>query len=251
MKQVENKILYRFRKHLCWLLGAACCLFMLIPYLILGTDSIVTYHDQLDGEMIAYILQARHLFQGDILPEFMGGMDKTALTMPAPMCVLLFLPGHYFAAYVAMQLLGSLTGYCGMYLLGRDITGKKWIGMTAGVLFAYLPFLPVYGLSQYGIPLLIWCLGKLYQGEHPAGCMLYCILYALNSSLVLVGFAVLGLSLLDMIFRKGQNRKYPFIVWCSMLAVYIAENGRLIRQILAGDGAVSHKTEYALAPCPP
>ena len=82
MKQVENKILYRFRKHLCWLLGAACCLFMLIPYLILGTDSIVTYHDQLDGEMIAYILQARHLFQGDILPEFMGGMDKTALTMP-------------------------------------------------------------------------------------------------------------------------------------------------------------------------
>ena len=32
---------------------------MALPYLVLHTDAVVTYHDQLDGELIAYILQAR------------------------------------------------------------------------------------------------------------------------------------------------------------------------------------------------
>ena len=41
-----------------FLLGLAAVLVMLVPYLILGEASIVVYHDQLDGEMIAYILQA-------------------------------------------------------------------------------------------------------------------------------------------------------------------------------------------------
>ena len=62
----------------------------IIPNFILGEDSIFTAHDQLDGEMIAYVLQARNLFGGEWLPEFMGGMWKTALTLPEPACVLLF-----------------------------------------------------------------------------------------------------------------------------------------------------------------
>ncbi len=250
----KNKISRLLSGHLCWYLGLAAVLCLLVPYLILGEDVIVTYHDQLDGEMVAYILQARHLFQGDVLPEFMGGMDKTALTLPAPLCVLLFLPGHYFAAYTLMQLFGAITGYLGMYLLGRDITGQKWIGMTAGVLFAYLPFLPVYGLSQYGIPLLLWCFWRLGEKSGPArrrlGCFLYCILYALSSSLVLVGFAVLGGLLAGILFQKRGSRKYPLTAWLCMLTVYVAENRRLLGQIFAGSGSVSHKTEYKIVPEP-
>ena len=59
-------------------------LLSMVPCLLLGEDAIFTYHDQLDGELIAYMLQARHLFRGNILPEFMNGASKTALTMPAP-----------------------------------------------------------------------------------------------------------------------------------------------------------------------
>ena len=57
-----------------FLLGALAVLAMGIPYLILGKDAIFVYHDQLDGEVIAYLLQARHLWDGSgILPEFMNG----------------------------------------------------------------------------------------------------------------------------------------------------------------------------------
>lgn len=250
MRATINRKLPYWKKHICWGLGLTAVFAMLIPYLILGLDSIVVYLDQLDGEMISYILHSRHLFQGNSFPEFMGGTDKSALVMPAPMCVLFFLSGHYFGAYVTMQLLGSLTGFCGMYLLGRDLTGKQWIGMIVGVLYAYLPFLPVYGLSQYGIPLLIWCFWQMQKGEKTVRCVIYSILYAFNSSLVLVGFAVMGLLLLEMICQRKKKIRYPLIAWGAMLVVYVLENLGLLLQILSGHGVVSHKSEYVLTPQP-
>ncbi len=250
MQATKKSWVHSLKNHIWWILGFAAVLVQLVPYLILGTDSIVVYHDQLDGEMIAYILHSKHLFQGGFFPEFMGGMEKSALVMPAPMCVLFFLSGHYFAAYVAMHLFGSLAGFCGMYLLGRDMTGRKWIGLITGVLYAYLPFLPVYGLSQYGIPLLIWCFLQMHKGKKPVLCILYSILYALNSSLVLAGFAVMGLLLLEILLQRKKNARYPLSAWGAMLAVYIMENIGLLSQIFGGHGTVSHKSEYVLTPQP-
>ena len=71
-----------------FLLGALAVLAMGIPYLILGKDVIFVYHDQLDGEVITYLLQARHLWDGSgIFPEFMNGAgEDPLLPMPAPAC---------------------------------------------------------------------------------------------------------------------------------------------------------------------
>ena len=159
--------------HRVWFfLGLAAVAVMAVPYLLLGEDAVINYHDQLDGELIAYILQARHLFRGDSLPEFMGGMPKTALVPPAPGFVPLFLTGRYFAALVIMQMAGSMVGYLGMYLLAREVHVREWIAACTAVLFAYLPFLPVYGLAQYGIPLLFWCVLQLRRRQHLAGAYL-------------------------------------------------------------------------------
>ena len=128
---------------ICLFAGVFVMVLTVVPNLILGEDAIFTYHDQLDGEMIAYILQAKHLFTGDILPEFMGGMSKNALTLPAPLFVLFFLGGHYFEALVAMQLIGRVAGFVGMYLLARELAKKDLIAGAAGLLYGLLPFLPV------------------------------------------------------------------------------------------------------------
>ncbi|MCI9141457.1 MAG: hypothetical protein HFH87_02405 [Lachnospiraceae bacterium] len=226
----------------------------MIPNFILGEDSIFTAHDQLDGEMIAYILQARNLFGGAWLPEFMGGMWKTALTMPAPACVLLFLGGNYFAALTAMQFAGRLAGFVGMYLLARKMTGTRWIAAAAGLLYAFLPFLPVYGLSQYGIPLLFWCVLEIREKKHLFFCYGYIVVFALNSSLVLVGFGLLGMGGLQLLWelrgRTGTEKgKWLRLLWAwvLLLGVYIAENVRLLAQLLGlGNGSISHKTEYVL-----
>lgn len=252
---------------LWFLLGALGVLTMGIPYLMLGKDAVFVYHDQLDGEVIAYLLQARHLWDGSsVLPEFLNGAAKTALTMPAPACVFLYrlLPAQ--AALSLMQVLGSATGYVGMFLLlqwagERSAVLRRRGGAAGGLamlvagMYAYLPFLPVYGLSQYGLPLLLYCvlrLGENGRAKKSYGlAYFYVFLFGVNSSLVLAGFAVLGIwavwevvTLLRKRFCVRQG-----IAWLLLLAVYLAENGTLLLELLGkGDGVISHKSEYVLNP---
>jgi len=250
-------------------IGMAVMCMLLVPWLILGERAVVTYHDQLDGEMIAYILQAKHLFDGEILPEFMNGASKTALTPPAPASVLLFLSGKYEAALFVMQLLGSLVGFAGMFLLVKDVTGKGLAALVAGGLYGALPFLPVYGFSQYGLPMLVWCVLRLKKGKHIFLSLFYGALFAVNSSLALVGFAVLavlgvwlvGQVALNLVAQKRQVDKEvkeqayatnglwrQVCLWLVLLIGYIGTNLPLIKQILGiGESTVSHKTEYVLA----
>ena len=249
------------------LLGALGVIATGIPYLILGEESIFVYHDQLDGEVIAYLLQARHLWDGSsVLPEFMNGAAKTALTMPAPACVILYrlLPAQ--AALSLMQVLGSTAGYVGMFLLlwwaaeRSEVLRHRggaagFLAMLVAGMYAYLPFLPVYGLSQYGLPLLLYCvlrLGEDGRAKKSYGlAYFYVLLFGVNSSLVLAGFAVLGIWTVwevAALFRKRFCVRQG-IAWGLLLAVYLAENGTLLLELLGkGDGTISHKSEYVLNP---
>lgn len=147
-----------------FLLGALAVLAMGIPYLILGKDAIFVYHDQLDGEVIAYLLQARHLWDGaGILPEFMNGASRTALTMPGTGLRIVIpsaawrrrrLPAcRWPGALSDMSECSSCFG--GQRKIPTILSGRKgtvgFLAMTVGCMYAYLPFLPVYGLSQYGL----------------------------------------------------------------------------------------------------
>lgn len=235
--------------------GFLTVILLLVPGWILGEHAVIAYHDQLDGEMIAYLLQAKHLGDGSVLPEFMDGAPKTALTPPAPGSVLLFAGGNGLFAFFVMQFLGCLTGYVGMYLLGREMTGRELPSVLAAGLYAALPFLPVYGLSQYGLPLLLWCALQLRQGRRRKFAFAYAVLFALNSSLVLAGFAVLAVfaagiagEALRMLRGKRQGLAALSSMWLVMCAVYILTNLSLLWQILGlGESVVSHKTEYVLA----
>lgn len=261
--------------------GIAAMCILLLPWAILGEGAVVTYHDQLDGEMIAYMLQAKHLFEGDCLPEFMNGASKTALTPPAPASVLLFLTGNYEAALFIMQLLGSLLGFAGMFLLVKDVTGKGFPAFVAGGLYGALPFLPVYGFSQFGLPMLVWCVLQLKKDRHIWVSLAYGVLFAVNSSLALVGFAVLAALGVWLVAEAGsyvvrdrqpakegtqekvrgklqgtaKQRGFAKTIgrlaalWMLLCIGYVVTNLPLLKQILGlGDSIVSHKTEYALAP---
>lgn len=239
-----------FHKEKFWFWGGLVLVFLtLLPGFVLGGNAIFTYHDQLDGEVIAYLLQAKHLFSGSTLPEFMNGASKTALTMPAPACVLFFLGGNALFGLNAMLLMGKLFGYLGMYLLAKRVTGRDEAAAVSAVLFAWLPFLPVYGLSQFGIPLLVWCALCLQEGKKRWLCYGYILFFALNSSLVLSGFGILGLGicwLLFLLIRKKENFCRAFCGWL-LLFTYLVENWRLLAGIFGiGENFTSHKEEYVL-----
>lgn len=236
--------------------GLAIVALSAIPYLLLGTDSIVPYHDQLDGEIIAYLYQAKYLFDGsNIIPEFLNGAAKTALVPPAPLAVFLFCFLPAFPAYMALQFSGQLLAYTGMYLLSGEAVKRPWIKAAAALLYAFLPFLPVYGWSQYGIPLLLWCGYQLYQKRYRLFGFIYIAVFAGMSSLVLCGYVFLGiwaLCLAVLLFQKKLKDHIPFLCGFGiLLLIYMAENLTLILQVLGiGVSFVSHKTEYHLTANP-
>lgn len=187
-------------------LGLAGVLLTMLPCLLLGEDAIYAYLDQLDGEMIAYILQAKHLFHGNSIAEFMNGASKTALTVPAPLSVLLFLTGNYCGALFFMSLFGKLCGYAGMYLLVRESGGEKWIAALTAFLYSCIPFLAVYGLAEFGIPMLFWAALQIKKGKHLYISWFYFALYALTSSLILVGFGILGMGMAWILLNLLSGR---------------------------------------------
>lgn len=256
----------KYNKVWFWL-GLLAVTATLIPCMLLGEDAVFTYHDQLDGELIAYLLQARHLFRGSTIPEFMGGMAKTALVPPAPLAVAVFLGGNGCRGLMILLIAGKLVGYIGMYLLCKETVRESWVAAAVGTLYALIPFLPVYGLSQFGIPLLFWCVLQLGKRRRIGLSFLYIALYTGCSSLVLVGFGLLGMGLVLLIWEvwkrkavekrvetkrdgtEGSSVALPAGAWLLMLFLYAAENFRLLKQV-AGIGEVSHKAEYVLGGSP-
>ena len=257
MKRKGNK----FVNQALFFIGLAIVLLSGLPYLILGENAAIPYHDQLDGELIAYMYQAKYLFSGqNVIPEFLNGAAKTALMPPASLAVLLFRIVPPFTALVLLQTLGQVIAYIGMFRLTERLTEgllqgtmyRKVCAFVAAISYAFLPFLAVYGLSQYGMPLLLLCIYHIYKKEHVKRSFLYIIFYASMSSLVLCGFACLGIwavGLLVLAVRKQLGKHKTLITgFLVMLTVYLLENILLIGQILGiGGGGVSHKSEYVLA----
>ena len=247
-----KKLLDGITKKQLFFLGLGIILLAQIPMLFLGTDSIVAYHDQLDGEIISYIYQAKYLFSGNQnIPEFLNDASKTALTPPAPLAVLLFRFLPPFAAYMVMYILGQTVAFSGMFLLVDLLTGQKYIALIAGGIYAFLPFLPLYGLSQYGVPMLLFSFICLWQKRYRWQSMLYVAFYAGMSSLVLCGFTwimLLGMAAVVILIRKKIREHLEIIIaWMVMTGIYILTNLSLVFQILGlGSQAVSHKSEYVL-----
>ena len=99
------------KKILLPVIGMLAVSLIAIVYILLGKGSYVQVHDQMDGEILNYIYQAKYLFQGDVIPEFMNGMGKEAMTPPAPFGVLFYKIFEPFMAFVVMQWFVVVVGF--------------------------------------------------------------------------------------------------------------------------------------------
>lgn len=274
-----KKILYFYstRKKNCYLAAGLVlsCLFM-IPYFLLGGGSIVTYHDQLDGELFSYLLTAKYLFTDiRVYPEIMNGLPAAGAVPPAPLFVLLYAAFKPFTAFMISQWIIYLTAFLGMYLLLMRLTGREFISFSIAVIFMLMPFYPVYGLCIPGQPLLFFAVLALFDKERrsavsssfprkagyyfSADSIFYYLIiffYGISSSLVLAGFACLlllgGSALIHTITALLLKKRGSLSLWFSLivlLASYISVNSGLIRQVLfPGNTYISHKTEMVLSP---
>lgn len=220
-----------------------------LPEILLGGNSVVPVHDQLDGELLVYLLRAKH-FGESFLPEFMSGMEATALTPASPGSLLFYLALPPYAAFIVNKLFVALAAFCGMYLCLQFWFKRSWLSLAVGVLFAMLPFYSVYGLSVMGQPLVLYAVLRLFREEKPAWSLLPIVLFGAFSSPVLVGYAdclfLLAAAVVLSVLRR-REAKWVWILSGVLIAVYVVLNFSLLRQMLLPGGVVSHKTELVVA----
>lgn len=246
------------RKHqnIMWYLsGLLIVSVSLLPYFILGENVWVLFHDQLDGEVLNYIYQAKYLFQGSFVPELMNGIPKTGMLPPAPFGVFFYVVLSPFKAYVCMQILVTYAAYTGLFLVLLKLLSDGRIAFLCACLFTYLPLMPVYGLSIAGLPLLLYAFWNLYEKKRKISSLLLIILYAGFSSFALIGFGVCAVTaaalLLILLMGKRTERKAAENLWLfggflALCLTYLCCNASLFGEIFFSNGeagAASHREE--------
>lgn len=246
------------------LLGLLAVSLITLPYLVLGEGSYVQVHDQLDGEVLNYMYQAKYLGRGNVIPQFMNGMDKASMLPPAPLGVLFYRLLPPFAAYGVMHWFCLAVGFLGMYGLCRRLGIRAQAGWAAACLFCYIPFYPTYGLAALGQPMLVLC--GLRLGEEtllPGGprklldlgrWYLAIALYGACSSLSLIGYVWVasGVFWTACLAVAGCRRKSGSGSALRvgggtlvLLGVYLITNLDLLRS-LTGEGFTTHRQEMVL-----
>ena len=269
-----NVLFSKFSKKTYIVVGIFIACLSMLPYILLGTGSIITYHDQLDGELLCYILTAKYLFTDiSIYPELMNGLPSTGAVPPAPLFVLLYTVFRPFIAFMLTQWIINIVGFLGMFLLLSKLTKQDFISFCISLIFMFMPFYPVYGLCIPGQPLLWYSVFCLFTMEKECGlwnseklfskilCICGIILYGLASSLVLVGFACLIILFCIFIYhsilwfcskKSTVNTVFTYTPLISLMILgltYLLTNLSLIKQVLfPAMKYVSHKSEMVISP---
>ncbi len=252
-RQINRFLLWLDRIPLWWT-GILIVVVFFSPYFILGDGCIFEINDQLDESIMNYMLPARHLWDGStVYPEIFGRgqcQRYAAVGHSIPAAVLsVFCQGG--VSYTIYDLL--CLAFLGMYLLVKESTESSILAVIAGACFCVLPLYPVYGLSEFGIPLVAYAFLCLWKRKRILPALMCTLLFGLTSHLVYTGYVVLGLWLLALLvafFQKRKN-KWPVLGFAELLVTYVIVNWSLILEILVGDSSyVSHREEMVSSATP-
>lgn len=230
-----------------WWLGILVMIVFFTPYFMLGDGCIFEINDQLDESIMNYVLPAKHLWDGSMIyPEMLNGVNASGMQPAA----VLFLPLYCLlpvrTALLIQYGICFFLAFLGMYLLVKEITDSSILAVVAGGCFCVLPLYPVYGLSEFGIPLIMYGFLCLWKRKRLLSAILIAVLFGVTSHLVYTGYVVLGFWLLALLYAlyKRQRNKWIWIGFGVLLITYILVNRALILEILLGNSSyVSHREE--------
>lgn len=253
-KKVNDFISFLDKSHLEWF-GILLVAILMAPIMYLGKGCIFEFHDQMDETILSYVFAGR--YPGvSVYEQMMNGVPREGLKPSAILFVLLYRLFDPFVAFILQYFIILVTAFWGFYFCSKRLTLSSIISFICGAAFAMLPFRPVYGLSEMGIPFLLVCVFKLkdvFEKKEswrkiilPIAGILY---FTLASNLVLVGYVLLILVaivwLATLIFRR-KNDKALLITGIILFAGYALSNLDLIIQVFTNSSYVSHREDYVV-----
>jgi hypothetical protein len=227
-----------------------------LPFLLLGSHSYITIHDNLDGEFVVnYLLvktgTALSFGNSSTVANIMNGLPRAALPSGLNVTVLLFYVFTPAWAYIVNFILVHIVAFCGMFLLLRKhFLTKDDDYLLAGAIaicFFLVPYYTTYGISVAGQPLLAYAFLNIRNGQRNWKDYLIVLLFPLWSDIALIApFAVSALALIlaiDWVRSRSLNK--PFLVALMLLvSAYGALQYQLVYSILGSHTFVSNRTSW-------
>nr|WP_295928090.1 DUF6044 family protein [uncultured Dyadobacter sp.] len=225
------------------------------PNLFLGPGSYFNAFDSLDSFVVWYrvVTQQGYAWAPPyaIVEPFLGGVPKFTLVSNYHIYYWLNLVLPTFAAYQFYILFISAVALAGMWLLSRRYLGlNEWASALLALSFAFTPFLPTWGLSIAGQPLLLFALLNIRNAKPATWNWLIFGAFPFTSNFQSAGVFILfalGLLIAHDVIRKLPYRRL-LVAFGVLLAVYLTTKIDLIQNLLGGQGFVSHRTEMRRFP---
>ncbi len=208
----------KYKWQFWFIVGLASVFVFLLPYYMLGENAYMMIHDELDDGIFKYVLYAKNFgVNGNFIPEFMGGQNRYTITVSSFFGVLIYKLFEPLTAFNVMLTCVVLTGYVGVYLLGKEISDNAFASFFAAAVFSYLPFKSMFALNIVGFPLLLWALILLGKntGKKTVIPFIAVVYYSLGTTLawggyMSVGFlslAIIVLLAVKVLFGRREDKK--------------------------------------------
>ncbi len=216
---------------------AIVVLFLFVsPYYILGEDAHLRVHDNLDSNIAWYkvLKESGEIFGpvDAVIPQIINGnLSRNAFGTEYSVIVWLHALFPSMLAYALSQTITRILAFIGMYLLLKKhfVQDEKysWIRIGVSLAFAMTPFWPSGMLSTLGMPLALWALLNIRNGERGWANWIVLALLPLFSSIVLGFFFFLSAMgifwLVDVLRGKGMNGRFLVAILFMTLMFLLVE----------------------------
>ncbi|ACT96821.1 DUF6044 family protein [Dyadobacter fermentans] len=225
------------------------------PYILLGQRAYFNAFDSLDSFVVWYrvVTQQGYAWAPPyaIIEPFLGGVPKFTLVTTYNIYYWLNLVLPTFEAYRFYIIFISAFALLGMWLLCRRHLGlNEWTSAFLALSFAFTPFLPTWGLSIAGQPLLLFAILNIRNGKPGKWDWLIVGAFPFASNFQSAGvFMLFALGVLiahDIVMKLPYRRL--LLAFVVLLAVYIVTKIDLIQNLLGGEGFESHRMEMRRFP---
>jgi hypothetical protein len=213
------------------------------PLFLLGEDSHIRVHDNLDSNIAWYkvMIRSGEWFGGvnSVIPQVINGLPRNSYGTEFSGIVLLHALFPSMTAYAFSQTVTRFIAFIGMYLLLKHHFIKEketWpIRIFVALAFSLTPFWPSGMLSTLGHPLALWALLNIRARRYSWKEWITLILLPLYSSLVLgFLFFLVGVGLLwlrDVIVKRDWNPVFLGSI-ALMSGLYLLVEYRLLLSLV-------------------
>jgi hypothetical protein len=211
------------------LFAAATALLLGLPFLILGHQSYITIHDNLDAEFVYLkVLKDQGVLMSSgnaIVEPVMNGLPRNVFRTPYNVLSVVAQLTDPFTAYVSMFILGRFLAFISMFFLVIEVL-KRWNVLAINVpavatafLYAFVPFYSIYSLTLPLLPLVIWAFLKLEKKQNLTTAFAIIALYPFFSTTLLIEPFFLIPAGLYFLLRCVQEKKVFWVFFSGLVVL--------------------------------